>query len=101
MENVIKKKKKILTWVFKHYARDAHTHTHTHTVQTDRSEGQCDFQIFNKKRKWETKVTCCWEYHFIQRAQDASLIWYHFNLSNINPELATIVEHYKLEAVEV
>ena len=32
MENVIQKKEKILTRVFKHYARYTHTHTHTHTL---------------------------------------------------------------------
>ena len=56
MENVIQKKKereKILTRVFKHYAR--YTLTHTHTVQTDRSEGQCSLtQIFWAERAGRT-----------------------------------------------
>ena len=49
MENFIKKKKKILTRVFKHYARDVHPHT----VQTDRSEGQHASKLLETEQQFE------------------------------------------------
>ena len=50
-----KKREKISTRVFKHYARDAHT------VQTDRSEGQCgNIQHCTVASKLIISVMCVW-----------------------------------------